>query len=158
MRVRREYELTSTSLSLNMKQLTQTTNLKSAAIARILIALPLLGIGVQHLIGTAPLDPILQGAGIPFPEFNAIIGPVIQLLAGSFLIAGYFARIGAALTIPAMGLATYTHLVHDWADEPPLALPIVLIVLSLFVLWKGCLLYTSPSPRDRTRSRMPSSA
>ena len=25
-------------------------------------------------------------------------------------------------------------------------------------LRKGCLLYTSPSPRDRTRSRMPSSA
>ena len=24
--------------------------------------------------------------------------------------------------------------------------------------WNGCLLYTSPSPRDRTRSRMPSSA
>ena len=26
-----------------------------------------------------------------------------------------------------------------------------------FLLW-ACLLYTSPSPRDRTRSRMPSSA
>ena len=25
-------------------------------------------------------------------------------------------------------------------------------------LWDACLLYTSPSPRDRTRSRMPSSA
>ena len=25
-------------------------------------------------------------------------------------------------------------------------------------LWDNCLLYTSPSPRDRTRSRMPSSA
>ena len=25
-------------------------------------------------------------------------------------------------------------------------------------MFKGCLLYTSPSPRDRTRSRMPSSA
>ena len=25
-------------------------------------------------------------------------------------------------------------------------------------LYNGCLLYTSPSPRDRTRSRMPSSA
>ena len=25
-------------------------------------------------------------------------------------------------------------------------------------LWCTCLLYTSPSPRDRTRSRMPSSA
>ena len=27
-----------------------------------------------------------------------------------------------------------------------------------FSFWMGCLLYTSPSPRDRTRSRMPSSA
>ena len=27
-----------------------------------------------------------------------------------------------------------------------------------FSIRKGCLLYTSPSPRDRTRSRMPSSA
>ena len=26
------------------------------------------------------------------------------------------------------------------------------------ILAGGCLLYTSPSPRDRTRSRMPSSA
>ena len=29
---------------------------------------------------------------------------------------------------------------------------------SLAILNEGCLLYTSPSPRDRTRSRMPSSA
>ena len=27
-----------------------------------------------------------------------------------------------------------------------------------FYGYSGCLLYTSPSPRDRTRSRMPSSA
>ena len=31
-------------------------------------------------------------------------------------------------------------------------------ILRLGVPVKGCLLYTSPSPRDRTRSRMPSSA
>ena len=30
--------------------------------------------------------------------------------------------------------------------------------LALNTLTNGCLLYTSPSPRDRTRSRMPSSA
>src|SRR5664280_3264141 len=29
---------------------------------------------------------------------------------------------------------------------------------AMAALWKDCLLYTSPSPRDRTRSRMPSSA
>ena len=32
------------------------------------------------------------------------------------------------------------------------------IVMSIPVVFKNCLLYTSPSPRDRTRSRMPSSA
>ena len=31
-------------------------------------------------------------------------------------------------------------------------------VIQVIVNIKGCLLYTSPSPRDRTRSRMPSSA
>ena len=32
------------------------------------------------------------------------------------------------------------------------------VFTSLGDLLRGCLLYTSPSPRDRTRSRMPSSA
>ena len=29
---------------------------------------------------------------------------------------------------------------------------------TIAIIGYGCLLYTSPSPRDRTRSRMPSSA
>ena len=37
-----------------------------------------------------------------------------------------------------------------WNAYPPLA--------KLGVRFEDCLLYTSPSPRDRTRSRMPSSA
>ena len=36
-------------------------------------------------------------------------------------------------------------------------LPRLAACLVLGLAW-GCLLYTSPSPRDRTRSRMPSSA
>ena len=32
------------------------------------------------------------------------------------------------------------------------------LFLILFTMFMCCLLYTSPSPRDRTRSRMPSSA
>jgi len=43
----------------------------------------------------------------------------------------------------------------------PIAFAITLIGMSANVLYPGishCLLYTSPSPRDRTRSRMPSSA
>ena len=32
------------------------------------------------------------------------------------------------------------------------------LALARLRMWNPCLLYTSPSPRDRTRSRMPSSA
>ena len=31
-------------------------------------------------------------------------------------------------------------------------------IIGILLVSLGCLLYTSPSPRDRTRSRMPSSA
>ena len=40
------------------------------------------------------------------------------------------------------------------ADEPGAQLEMI----ARLALASGCLLYTSPSPRDRTRSRMPSSA
>ena len=44
-------------------------------------------------------------------------------------------------------------------DRPSLQLDVFLRPdLAYEVLLKDCLLYTSPSPRDRTRSRMPSSA
>ena len=52
--------------------------------------------------------------------------------------------------------------------EVPLDVDFLLVMLSMTVqgsaedkiksLYNICLLYTSPSPRDRTRSRMPSSA
>ena len=40
----------------------------------------------------------------------------------------------------------------------PLQTNKVKVALKLFHCIQSCLLYTSPSPRDRTRSRMPSSA
>ena len=40
---------------------------------------------------------------------------------------------------------------NDFSEE-------ILEQVSIEAHYKGCLLYTSPSPRDRTRSRMPSSA
>ena len=52
--------------------------------------------------------------------------------------------------------------VVPWVDQPA-ATPFPGAVDNLLVWedlesWYTCLLYTSPSPRDRTRSRMPSSA
>ena len=46
-----------------------------------------------------------------------------------------------------------------WAViNTPVAIAIVLAVLGVFLHFTTCLLYTSPSPRDRQKSRMPSSA
>ena len=59
------------------------------------------------------------------------------------------------------------------AADPPILWPLALVVwvtqsmfwlgwrhhdLKLLFLLSGCLLYTSPSPRDKRQSRMPSSA
>ena len=57
---------------------------------------------------------------------------------------GHAAAIGAGMTI-AQGMSL--------ADEPK-----TLLVKLGAAFGTACLLYTSPSPRDRTRSRMPSSA
>ena len=47
-------------------------------------------------------------------------------------------------------------------DDPNTAKSIEMMLthanLNVYCTDMGCLLYTSPSPRDRTRSRMPSSA
>ena len=43
-------------------------------------------------------------------------------------------------------------------DSTGILLPDEQLVVSIVVELSPCLLYTSPSPRDRTRSRMPSSA
>ena len=42
--------------------------------------------------------------------------------------------------------------------NPGNAFGLVKKILEINNLYKSCLLYTSPSPRDRVRSRMPSSA
>ena len=50
-------------------------------------------------------------------------------------------------------------LAGEATDNSPLAIAGVLVTRSFgMALCDPCLLYTSPSPRDRTRSRMPSSA
>ena len=47
---------------------------------------------------------------------------------------------------------------QDMINEIDVDGPAHCSIVSIIVLFCRCLLYTSPSPRDRTRSRMPSSA
>ena len=117
--------------------LRRTTPAKHLTVIRSLAALPLILIGAQHVIGTAPILPILEGAMIPMPVFFSYLVPPLEVVAGGLLLIGFYARIGAFITLPTMGVAVYAHLVHDWADEPTVVLPIAVFLGVLQVLWGG---------------------
>ena len=51
------------------------------------------------------------------------------------------------------------HLIFIIFNEANVSAPsLVTIEVVSVIMWESCLLYTSPSPRDRQKSRMPSSA
>lgn len=112
-------------------------------VIRILSALPLLIIGTMHLVGQAPMLPILQGAGVVLPQLLASTVPILEVLAGLSLLIGFYARVGASITVVTMAGAIYSHWVHDWADEPVIILPIAVLVGVLQVLWGGAGAFSS---------------
>src|SRR5665811_1105541 len=69
---------------------------------------------------------------------------------------------GAKNLLNKFGASVSHFVVYKGFGIASLILTILLCITGLYYFLslekKGCLLYTSPSPRDRTRSRMPSSA
>jgi len=135
--------------------LTKTTNQKHIAIIRIVAGAPLLMFGIMHLTGAAPMEPLVEAAGLPMPAITATVAPLAQLLAGLLLLSGAFARVGALIAIPVMlgGLVTNFKIPNDqWptpseidpsilvmGQEPGMLTPlaIVVILLSGFIIFKG---------------------
>ena len=75
------------------------------------------------------------------------------------VLIGVFEEFASAMTVDSeVPKIPYMDALRKYgSDKPDLRIPIEMTDVSdIFV--KSCLLYTSPSPRDRTRSRMPSSA
>ena len=150
-----------TSAHLNRRQLLATAAASAALIASggalAQAASRTLRIGYQKgwlsiLKGRGTLEKRLTplGVAITWTEFNA--GPV-QLEAlnvGSI----DFGDVGEAP--PIFAQAAGAPLVYVGATVPRPHLEAVIVPKDSAI--KTCLLYTSPSPRDRTRSRMPSSA
>ncbi len=62
---------------------------------------------------------------------------VLRLLAGVLLISGVQARLGALLAIATMFGAVFAHVRYDWTDEPPVLLPVMIVVLAAMVLLRG---------------------
>ena len=100
-------------------------------------------LSVMGLVGVAGF---LTTLGIPVPSVSAALLIAAELGGGLLMLAGLFARpAGLILAFNMVVAASTVHLKNG------------------FFLPNGyeftfCLLYTSPSPRDRQKSRMPSSA
>lgn len=125
------------------ERIRRTEPLRHLLPLRLVAAVPLLGIGLAHVLAPeAPMRPLVEAAGFPAPGVLAPVAVAAELFAGTLLVLGLWARLGAALAIPTMLGAVYTHLVVDvWpnldAEEPPLALPIIVLLVASYVLWRG---------------------
>jgi len=119
---------------------------------RVLAALPLIAIGIQHLTGMAPMQPILEGAGLPLPELSAVVAPVMEVVAGALLLVGFQARLGALLAAGAMTGALFAHVRFDWAGEPPMVLPAAILVMAMVVFSGGAGAASLDGRRSRASS------
>jgi len=64
---------------------------------------------------------------------------IARLIAGLPLLVlrGALSRSGAAIGCGSMAVALYAHITADWPDEPPIVLPIAVLVAAVYVLWRG---------------------
>ena len=110
-------------------------------VPRLAAGLPLLAIGLAHVFdASAPMRPLVEAAGIPAATVLSPTAVAVEILAGTLLLVGLYARLGALLAIPTMAVAVYTHLAIDaWpnGEEPPIALPVVVLACAGYVLWRG---------------------
>ena len=101
--------------------------------------------------------------GIYFPKFMGTINEILSAPLSAFeIVLGY---VGAAATKSLMiGIIIFitAHFFVEINVLHPIwmitFLVLTCVTFSLFGFIIGCLLYTSPSPRDKRQSRMPSSA
>jgi uncharacterized membrane protein YphA (DoxX/SURF4 family) len=122
----------------------QTTRAERLSVAfRLIAGVPLLAIGLAHVFEpSAPMAPLVEAAGLPAVSVLSPVAVAIEIAAGIMLMAGFYARLGAALAIPAMAVAVYAHIVIDvWPNgaenEPPIVLPLAVMACAAYVLKVG---------------------
>ena len=92
------------------------------------------------------------------PELNATVAPLAEILAGLLLVSGGFARVGGLLAAATMVVALYAHVVADWADEPPVALPLAVLAGALYVLVRGAGAFSLDAAAGAERTAAPTPA
>lgn len=123
--------------------LRKTNDSKITIGPRLIAALPLIAIGIGHLVEPESFRLILDGAGIPMPDINLVIAPVVEVTAGILLLVGLFARAGGLAAASTMLVALYSHAVIDPSTlpetmaMPPIILPLAVLVSAIWVTYTG---------------------
>lgn len=125
------------------QRLRATTQHAHVVVLRIVAGAPLLLIGLMHVLAPeTPMQPLVEAAGFPLPSVVAPLGVAAEIAAGTSLLLGAWARLGGLVAIPVMLGAIWAHLVIDvWPNgvdnEPPLALPIIVLLAAAYVVARG---------------------
>ena len=123
--------------------LRKTDDSKLTIAPRLIAALPLIAIGIGHLVDPGSFRLILDGAGIPMLDVNLIVAPVVEIAAGILLLVGLFARAGGLAAASTMLVALYSHAVIDPSifpetmAMPPIILPLAVLASALWVAYAG---------------------
>ena len=117
--------------------LRKTQTSKSSIIFRLISGVPLVLFGTMHLVGAAPIEPILAAARVPLPQLNALGAPAIEVGTGLMLLSGWFTRIGALFVTVTKAVALYSHAIADWQGEPTPLIPVAVNVSAAYILWRG---------------------
>jgi uncharacterized membrane protein YphA (DoxX/SURF4 family) len=110
--------------------LLQTKPSKAIALLRIIAGLPLVLFGIMHLTGAAPMQPLVEAAGLAFPALTAIVAPLVQVLAGLLLLIGAGARLGAVMgmIVSLGGLITNLKIPNDQWPTPSEIDPSIMVM------------------------------
>ncbi len=132
----------------------KTNDSKLTIAPRLIAALPLIVIGIGHLVDPGSFRMILDGAGIPLPDLNLVIAPVVEVTAGVLLLVGLFARAAGLAAASTMLVALYSHAVLDPSTlpetmaMPPLILPLAILASALWVAYAGAGRWSMDSKLD----------
>ena len=131
--------------SIQIEKLRHTNNNKVIGITRIFVGILILSTGVMKFV-----SPMLRTAwsgqlivaNIPFYTFSFWLIPIVEIVIGSLLVAGFFSRVAILIVLSILVVATYVHLIADDPSLFPLQpsepiIPLTLIVLSVMILWRG---------------------
>jgi putative oxidoreductase len=122
-----------------------TSSHKMAGVIRIMLGLMMAMTGLMKMfvpsLGAAFAGQ-LAAAQIPLPELNGLLVPVVEVMVGAALLAGFYTRVAALMLAGIMIVATYVHLavadptLFPLQPEAPI-IPLMVIPLTTLILIRG---------------------